>query len=580
MNRQTSTSQSAGNSPAASFLQLPTWALLLLGGAILGLAFPPNVLGGLFAALGLVPLIVALERSADWRTDVKWGYLAFLVFSALSTWWVGSWQENSDPWLSMSSILLVLIHPFFFCIPVALYGVVRRREGLEVGLLFLILFWCGGEYLHALGELSYPWLTLGNAQTYNLLYIQFIEWTGVWGLSLLLLLQNALVAWLLLNSGLPGSSPLVSRRSFMSKRMATGILLATVLLPYLVGIFLIPTIDQQRADGLRVMVVQPNQNPWDKWRQDDTVDHIVDNGSLTLDALADGDSADMVLWAENAIPYTITQPGHYSQNKREVMAQMVQIIGVPVVTGFPDYVEHRPEEARPSSKRRRELDPETGREREIAFDHFNSIGVFDRDGTLRDIYHKSQLVPFGERIPYIDAAPFLSDLLSWDVGISSWGQGKGPEALWLPAERPIPFAGMVCFESVYPNLVRQFVADGAEFLTVVTNDGWYLHTPGPLQHQRFAILRAVETRRSVARAANTGISCFIYPDGRIGRETEEGERTTITAWIPLADEQTIYVSAGDWLPILCLSLAGLLLVMTVIRTFRTKPDRQPDPSSS
>ena len=577
MNRTTSTIPGSPDGRFAPIRRLPTWALLLGSGVLLGLAYPPNVLGGLFAAVGLVPLIVALERSPDWRTDVKWSYLSFLVFSALSTWWVGSWQANADPWLSMSSILLVLIHPAFFSVPMALYGVIRRRMGRALGLLFLVLLWCGGEYIHALGELSYPWLTLGNSQTYNTLYIQFIEWTGVWGLSLLLLIQNAIVAWYVLTDGEKQTPQSASTADRILPRIALPVLIGTIALPYLIGFFLIPEVDLDDGETITVMVVQPNQNPWDKWRKDDTVDHILDNGSLTLDGLAgEEDSVDMVLWAENAIPYTITRPGHYSQNKRRLMETMVQMIGRPVVTGFPDWVRHAGREAaRPSSRRDSMYDDAAGRNVEIYYDHFNSIGVFNRAGVLGDVYHKSQLVPFGERIPFIDAAPFLIDMLSWDVGISSWGKGAGPHALTLPADRPIRFAGMVCFESVYPNMVREFVADGAEFITIVTNDGWYLETPGPLQHQRYAILRAIETRRSVARAANTGISCFIYPDGSIGEETEEGERTTITAEIPLETEETFYVRAGDWLPILCLIGAALVPIPLLLRLRRKRRTTNP-----
>ncbi len=545
------------------FLALPTWGLLLISGVLLGLAFPPNVVGGLFAALGLVPLIVALERSDNWRRDVIWSYVAFLYFSGLSTWWVGSWQTNSDPWLATSSILLVIIHPLFFSVPIALYGVVRRMTGLRTGLTFLVFLWTGGEYLHALGEASYPWLTLGNSQTYNLLYIQFIEWTGVWGLTLLLLVQNALIAWFLLHRKTSDFRPATERRD---TRLAGTALLLTVILPYSVGLVLTPDLGTEPNGAITVTIVQPNQNPWDKWNQQDTVDHILDNGSLTLDAIAAGAKPDMILWAENAVPYLLTNPSPTWANKANLMRSMMKMIDVPVVTGFPDWVVHpSEEEATPSSKRDSIIDPETGGKVARFYDHYNSIGVFDVDGTIRDIYHKSRLVPFGERIPYIDAAPFLADMLAWDVGISTWGQGRGPHALTLPGDRPIRFAGMVCFESVYPNLVREFVADGSEFLTIVTNDGWYLGTPGPLQHQRFAILRAIETRRGIARAANTGISCFIDPDGMIHDETEEGARTTVTASIPLMKEQTLYTRWGDWLPIGSLIGAAATLLIGLLR---------------
>ena len=172
--------------------QAPTWALLVSSGLLLGLSYPPNPIGWFFTGLGLVPLLIAVERSDRWRTDLWKSYLAFLIFSAASTWWVGSWQTNTDPWLAASSILLVVVHPLFFSLPVVLYGAIRRKGNLSTALIFFVLLFCGGEYLHALGEVSYPWLTLGNTFTYNYYYLQIAEITGVWGLSFLLLCRMAL----------------------------------------------------------------------------------------------------------------------------------------------------------------------------------------------------------------------------------------------------------------------------------------------------------------------------------------------------------------------------------------------------
>lgn len=529
---------------AATILDAPTSALIATSGILLGLAYPPNPAGFAFAGIGLVPLLILVERSPGWRTDVWQSYLAFLIFSALSTWWVGSWQTNSDPWLAISSILLVIIHPLFFCVPVVLYGIVRRRFELGPSLAFFALLFCGGEWLHSLGEASYPWLTLGNTFTYNYYYLQVIQITGVWGLSLMALIQNSVIAWWILRQ--QTATEEIQRRLAVRTLAIIG---ATTIPVYIAGFVLVnlPAFDYGRS--IDITIVQPNQNPWDKWRKDDTVDHILDNAGLTLDAIRDEATPTAVLWAENAIPYPMTNPNFGAQ--ADLMRQMVDEIGVPVITGFPDYVEHPSKEAaRPSSKKLRRSHPQTGQPDTLYYDHYNSIGVFAPGTGIGDIYHKSQLVPFGERVPYIDVAPFLAELLSWDVGISSWGVGRGPHAIDLPlGNDTIPFAGMVCFESVYPNMVREFVDDGAQFLTIVTNDGWYLHTPGPLQHQRFAILRAVETRRAIARAANTGISCAIAPDGTIVAETKEGERTTITATIALRTDRTFYVRYGDWLPV-------------------------------
>ncbi len=552
-------------------LTAPNWLLLMASGVILGLAYPPNPIGWLFAGIGFVPLFIVVERSKRWKTDLWQSYLAFLVFSGFSTWWVGSWQANTDPWLIVSSLLLVVVHPLFFSVPVILYGIIRRRTSLGIALLFFVLLFCGGEYLHALGEVSYPWLTLGNTTTYNLYFMQIAEITGVWGLSLLLLAQNGAIGWWLI-----GRKGRTSDQRRTSVRKTLVILGATTVPVYLVGFFLLgQAVDiSAENESVNILIVQPNQNPWDKWRKDDPVDHIVDNGTMTIEGIKQVGPVDAVLWAENAIPYPLTNP-RYADRKRTMASVMVQI-GVPVITGFPDYHEYlSAEKAKPSSKQLKENG------RTIYYDHFNSIGVFNPDGSIGDVYHKSQLVPFGERVPYIDAAPFLAELLSWDVGISTWGVGGGPHAIDLPlGGRTVRFAGMVCFESVYPNMVRVFVDDGAEFLTIVTNDGWYLGTPGPLQHERFAMLRAIETRRGIARAANTGISCTIWPDGRIINETAEGERRVLRGSIPLNDAKTLYVQFGDWLPLGALLGAIGLLVFTLIRREDEMPDRDPPTSRS
>lgn len=538
--------------------------MLLTSGALLGLAYPPNPVGGLFAALGLVPLLIAMERATSLGQVIRWNYGAFLLFSAISTWWVGSWQTNSDPWLMTSAILLIIIHPFFFVLPIVLYWYVRRATSYHFGLIFLPLLWCGGEYLHALTDASYPWLTLGNTQTYNLYYIQFTELTGVWGVSLLLLIQNSIIAWFLI-SAMHGV-----RTAAKTRRMMWIGLTATVVLPYLHGVIALmgeSNAELNSYERMTITVVQPNQNPWDKWRQDDPVDHILDNAEASFQALHNGEKPDLFLWAENAIPYPVTHPNQ-SRRRNELFAT-IDSLGVPVMTGFPDYVRHASkEDAAPSSKRDTIWGP--GREQFTVeyWDFYNSIGTFTPDGELLGAYHKSQLVPFGERIPFVDAVPFLIDMLSWDVGISAWGKGDGAHTIAagvLPNGDSIHAGAMVCFESVYPNMVRQFADQGAQFLTIVTNDGWYLGTPGPLQHERFAILRAIETRRWIARAANTGISCFVNPRGEIIGETAEGVRTTTTATVSLRNDKTLYVRLGDWLPILCLLGAGAMGAIAIVR---------------
>jgi apolipoprotein N-acyltransferase len=272
----------------------------------------------------------------------------------------------------------------------------------------------------------------------------------------------------------------------------------------------------------------------------------------------------MFLWSETAIPQPLTQPGFEGQLAE--LRSMIDTIGVPVLTGFADYQEYRDKSKAPSSSKMVVNALGAGVYDTMRYDHFNSAGLFVPKKGLTGVYHKMQLVPFGERIPFVDAVPWLMSMISWGVGISTWGKGTDITTFEVPYRDTVTHAAtVVCFESVYPNVVRKFVDSGANFLTIVTNDGWYKGTPGPLQHERFAIMRAIETRRSIARAANTGISCFVTPYGAILNETPEGVRTTTTATIELRDDRTLYVRWGDWWPILCLVVSLGMIGYAVAR---------------
>ncbi|HVZ40700.1 MAG TPA: apolipoprotein N-acyltransferase [Candidatus Kapabacteria bacterium] len=540
----------------------PTWLLLVLSGVLLGLAYPPNPIG-LFGSIGLVPLLVALERARTYRQAFRWSYGAFFIFSALSSWWIGSWQARSDKFLMISCVLLIIIHPLFFIVPMMIYRAVRRSTSLYVALAFLPFLWCGGEYLHALGDASYPWLTLGNTQTYNIYYIQFIEFTGVWGLSFLLLVQNSILTAMLFS--LRGNEA-ERRRMF---KTGIAILALTLIPPFLYGIFVLNGNRGRLPEKtLTVTVVQPNEDPWDKWNQADTTNHIRLNGDIAL-ASPGRRQTDMFLWVETAVPVPVTAPGF--EGKYAELQQMVDTLGVPLLTGFPDYLEYPDAASAPPSAKMFERAGGPKGLDTVRFDHFNSAGLFLPGKGLAAAYHKMQLVPFGERIPFIDNVPWLSKMLNWGVGISTWGKGHEIVTMPVPYRGGIARAGsVVCFESVYPNVVRKFVDSGANFMTIITNDGWYMGTPGPLQHERIAIMRAIETRRSIARAANTGISCFITPYGSIVNETPENERTTTTGAIELRSDNTLYVQWGDWWPHVCLAAALGFIAFAIVSRLRRR----------
>lgn len=182
------------------------------------------------------------------------------------------------------------------------------------------------------------------------------------------------------------------------------------------------------------------------------------------------------------------------------------------------------------------------------------------------------LVPFGERLPYADTFHFLIEPLQWGVGISNWAKGKDTTVFEMRRRNGelVKFSGVVCYESIYPSLVREFVKRDAQFLVVITNDSWYGNTSGPYQHFQYSILRAVENRRSIVRCANGGISGFIDPYGRVQKKTKFHERTQIADAIKLNDEKTFYTKHGDIIVYISFYLTIFVFAFAIFKNFKQR----------
>jgi len=185
-----------------------------------------------------------------------------------------------------------------------------------------------------------------------------------------------------------------------------------------------------------------------------------------------------------------------------------------------------------------------------------------------------KLVPLGEKVPFADQFAFLGDLLKWGVGLSSWNVGKDTTVFTLPLNNSdkdtINISGLVCFESVFPVFVTNFVQRGAEFIAVVTNDSWYGKSSGPYQHKEFGILRAIENRRSVVRCANGGVSCLINALGETVAETEMFTKTALVVDVPLQTEETFYTGNPLIFPLLSSVFSFWIFGMNILFWLKKK----------
>jgi apolipoprotein N-acyltransferase len=198
---------------------------------------------------------------------------------------------------------------------------------------------------------------------------------------------------------------------------------------------------------------------------------------------------------------------------------------------------------------------------------YNSAVLIQPKKTLGPVHKKTILVPFAERIPYAETFRFLIEPLKWKVGISSWGKGNDTivYSMSLRKNKKVQFSGMICYESVYPNYVREFVKRGAEFLIIITNDSWWGNTSGAYQHAAYAALRAVETRRWVVQCANGGISMIIDPSGMSYLTTNMYTKTKFVSDVGIRSDITFYVKYGDIVAWLCLIISISLFIAAVIR---------------
>lgn len=518
--------------------------LSLLSGLMLGCSFPPFSLGVL-ACFGLIPLLIVLADIESTKSALRYVYLTFLVFHVITLNWTGGYAHMKDQYMMIAGFLEMTLHPLFYFLPMGIYLSVRRRLGILPALIMLPLVWVAYEYSHSLSEFSFPWLTIGNSQSYDLPRIQFISLTGVYGLSLWILVLNVL-GFLLYSTVARSKESTFSRRT----GLLSGAILLVFFLPYIYGISVIPEDDAEPdpSKQIAVGIIQSNIDPWEKWKISpgeavqyylDKTEHLAKEGKI---------KPQIVLWPETAVThYFLTEAG---TPFREWFHREVTRIGVPVLTGFQHAVFYDDTTMAPPSAKRLKS---TGQR----YDAFNAAAFVQPSVEEIPWYGKMKMVPIAERVPYADAFYFL-DFIQWGVGIGGWQ--IGPDTVIFREEKTgTRFSGMICYESTYPGFVAEFVRRGAEFISVITIDSWWGKMSGAYQHHQFAIFRAVENRRWVARCAVGGMSSFIDPFGRVFDKTELFSETAIVRTLERRTELTPYTIHGDWLGSACLMLTGFLL---------------------
>lgn len=510
-----------------------------LSGLLLGISFPP-VPFPILIFFAFIPYLFVLEKKEELSSINRFTYFTMFFFTLITLYWVGSWTKEADPFLMISGVLLIFINPALFMIPSTLYYFCKKSINKKYSLFLFPFFWVSFEYAYSLTDLRFPWLTLANSLPSFNWYIQIADIIGAYGISLLILYINIFLY-------------LFFKEFIETKHQNLRFISVSVfmfIIPIIYGMYKTSAF-QHEPKKIKVGLIQPNLNPWDKWQAGNLDKQLDLYISLSEKAVEQG--AKLIVWPESALPVYLLS-GNYSLEVERIQ-QFVNSNNVFLMTGMPDATFYfNLEKAPPEAKK-----TQSGN---IAYTSYNSILLFSPFSNLIQKYGKIKLVPFGEKVPFVEQLPFLGDLIKWQVGISSWNVGKEQTVFDL---QNFKAAGIVCFESIYPDFVANFIQKDAELITVVTNDSWYGYSSGPFQHKEIATLRAIENRRTVIRAANGGISCIIDPLGRTISQTKLFTRDVLVGYAELRSEKTFYTKHPLLIPLLSSFISLFILLFFFIK---------------
>ena len=520
--------------------------LSLLSGVLLSLAwlgFPGWTL--FFAFLPLLYLDQYFtERKSEFRSVSIWShaFLAFFIWNVLTTWWIVHAT-------AAGMVMAIVTNSFLMSLTFWLAHIARRNFKSNLGYVALVVFWISFEYFHFHWDIEWPWLTLGNGFANNIKIVQWYEFTGFMGGSLWVLVINILIFRLLRN----WHQKLSVRESIYPLSAFVILLVGPVTFSFLKYYSYSETVNPKN-----IVIVQPNIDPYSESYDANAENEKLEKFMHLAESKADGET-DFIIGPETLFE----NPGFWNEDKLKENTQLEKLSNflqyypnAEMVFGVSSYkIYADPKSAPPTARTRNDM----------TYDMFNSAFFLGNKGQTQ-IYHKSKLVVGVEKMPFGKYLGFLGDLVI-DIGGTTNSLGRQDEASNFISKDETSVAPVICYESVFGEYVTHYVQKGAQIIFIITNDGWWKNTPGYRQHLSFASLRAIETRRSIARCANTGISCFISQRGDISQATDWWVPAAIKGTINANDNITFYVRFGDYIARISLFIAVLLVLKLIANGF-------------
>ena len=520
--------------------------LSLLSALLLGLAWPLRGFPFLIF-IALVPLLIVVEQIRQnpgrfrLMATFRYSYITFVFWNAATTYWI--WNSTE-----VGALFAIFVNSLLMALVVQFSAFIRQQlKNQIVGIAILPVLWISFEFLHQDWDLSWTWLTLGNVFASRVSWVQWYEFTGVHGGSLWIWLINLLLFLLI--------TPCLFKKKICVR--GRNALIVSVLL-----IFALPSAwsfwryytYEEKSNPVDIVLLQPNLNPYTeeyKLGVHEVMDRIISAKAKTV---VDS-NVDFIVAPESVLQEGMFEDEfHYSLSVRKIKEFLVEYApNSQFIAGASTFRMFRPGEPLGPSARRYNS--------KLWYEAFNTALFLDSLG-VPVTYHKSKLVAGVEQMPFVHLIKPI-EKLAIDLGGTIGTLGKSKDRT-VYEKGKVPVSAVICYESVYGEFVTEFVTRGAQLIFVITNDGWWKNTGGHRQHFVYSRLRAVETRRSIARAANTGISCFINQRGDVIQKTEYWTRDVIRNTVNANDVITFYAKNGDYIGRGMSIVSGLLLVISLL----------------
>ncbi|KAF0196533.1 MAG: apolipoprotein N-acyltransferase [Bacteroidetes bacterium] len=524
-------------------------SLPLISGLLLAFSWPA---GGfpLLLFLGLVPLLLLEDHLLKNRLKHSTFHVffrvapAFIIWNGLTTWWI----YNAT---LVGAIAATVVNTICMSLVFWLFHFIRRSlKNPGQGYLSFVFIWIAYEHLHHHWDLNWPWMSLGNGFAAWPSWIQWYEYTGMYGGSLWVLVVNVLV-FKVIKGMIEGSLKGVPVKKLLGIAML-------IVVPAVISMTVYYTYTEKNAP-VDVVVVQPNIDPYDE-QYELPASQVIENASKLAESKADS-LTDFIVFPESMV-----QPDWSSGQmiwENDLTNQptinmfraglLTRFPKVSLVVGYSTYRSYSEGDVIPPTARQ-------FRGGEGYYDAYNTAFLIRHPLDLQRT-HKSKLTPGVELMPFPWLLKPLGDF-ALDLGGTVGQLGVDIERTPFTINDTLKVAPVICYESAYGEFVAGFVRNGANMIFVITNDGWWGNTAGHRQHMLFSPIRAIETRRSIARSANTGTSCFVNQRGDVFQATKYWEPAVIRQTLNANDKITFYVKYGDY--IARASVLGMVLFLLMV----------------